>query len=356
MALCAHYVKRIARSPKWRVLILIYGSREYTNHCAVSQWWNRPLFRINYQLTQYYTAINFPMLQYNAVATDRTRLLVHPNLCRKRKNDESSPMLRVISYNIRNGNAPDGDNAWPQRRARVASLLALYQPDLIGLQEVLPAQLDDLMTQLPDFDWLGVGRDDGHHGGEHTLIGYRRTRLRVGQSNSFWLSPTPDVVGSIGWDACYPRIATWASLLDQETETTFLHLNTHFDHRGGQARLESARLLRRFLAAYPAPLPVIVTGDFNCTPAAPPYQLLTAGQKVDGPPLHDAMTTSTMPHHGPTATTNCSFANPLRDKIDYIFYYPSTGIQVLRHAVLADHWDGIYPSDHLPVLADIVIT
>lgn len=265
-------------------------------------------------------------------------------------------MLRVISYNIRNGNAPDGDNAWPQRRARVASLLTLYQPDLIGLQEVLPAQLDDLMAQLPDFDWLGVGRNDGQRTGEHTLIGYRRTRLCVVQSNSFWLSPTPDVVGSVGWDATYPRIATWASLLDQTTGQTFLHLNTHFDHQGALARLESARLLRRFLAARPPTLPVFITGDFNCTPDAPPYQLLTAGQEVEGPQLYDAMTNSAMPHHGPTATTNCRFANPLRDKIDYIFYHPPAQIQVLRHAVLADHWDGIYPSDHLPVLADLLIT
>jgi endonuclease/exonuclease/phosphatase family metal-dependent hydrolase len=265
-------------------------------------------------------------------------------------------MLRVISYNIRNGNAPDGDNAWPRRSARVVSLLTLYQPDLIGLQEVLPAQLDDLMTQLPDFNWLGVGRDDGQRAGEHTLIGYRRARLCLVQSNSFWLSPTPDVVGSVGWDATYPRIATWARLFDQTSGQTFLHLNTHFDHRGSLARLESARLLRRFLASYPATLPVIITGDFNCTTAAPPYELLTSAYAGEGPQLYDAMTTSAVPHHGPTATTNCSFANPLRDKIDYIFYHPPTSVQVLRHAVLADHWDGLYPSDHLPVLADLVLT
>ena len=264
-------------------------------------------------------------------------------------------MLRVISYNIRNGNAPDGDNAWPQRKARVVSLLTLYQPDLIGLQEVLPAQLDDLMPQLPDFDWLGVGRNDGKRTGEHTLIGYRRARLCLVQSNSFWLSPTPDVVGSVGWDATYPRIATWANFVDQTSGAAFLHLNTHFDHRGSQARLESARLLRRFLATIPAALPVIVTGDFNCTADDLPYHALTIDPLINGPQLSDAMMMSITPHHGPTATTNSSFVNPLRGKIDYIFCYPTTRLQVVRHAVLADHWDGVYPSDHLPVLADIVI-
>lgn len=263
-------------------------------------------------------------------------------------------MLRVISYNIRNGNAPDGDNRWPQRKTRVVNLFMRYQPDLIGLQEVLPTQLADLMTQLPDFDWLGVGRDDGHHGGEHTLIGYRRRRLSSMQSDSFWLSPTPDRVGSIGWDASYPRIATWASLLDQETGTAFLHLNTHFDHRGAQARLESAHLLRRFLATPPAALPVIVTGDFNCTADTPPYYALTTDPLIDGPHLSDAMIISAVPHHGPVATTNSNFSNPLRDKIDYIFCHPCARVQVLRHAVLTDQWDGVYPSDHLPVLADIM--
>ncbi len=264
-------------------------------------------------------------------------------------------MLRVISYNIRNSNAPDGDNGWPQRKTRVASLLNLYQPDLIGLQEVLSDQLDDLLICLPEFDWLGVGRNDGKRGGEHTVIFYRSTRFTPVQSDSFWLSPTPNRVGSVGWDATYPRIATWASFVDQTSGATFLHLNTHFDHRGSQARLESARLLRRFLATTPATLPVIVTGDFNCSADTLPYQALTIDPRINGPLLSDAMRMSMAPHHGPTATTNSSFVNPLRGKIDYIFCHPGVCVQVLRHAVLADHWDGVYPSDHLPVLADIVI-
>lgn len=265
-------------------------------------------------------------------------------------------MLRVLSYNIRHGKAPDGDYAWPYRKARVASLLNLYQPDLIGLQEVLPAQLDDLCARLPDYQWIGVGRDDGQRAGEHTVIFYRQARLTPRQSDSFWLSPTPAVSGSVGWDAAYPRIVTWASFQDQATGHTFLHLNTHFDHRGAQARLESARLLRRFLATIPPALPVIVTGDFNCTPASLPYHALTLAAMPDGPLLADAMIISAAPHHGPTATTNSNFVNPLRHKIDYIFCHPAPQVQVLRHAILADHWDGVYPSDHLPVLADIEVS
>jgi len=265
-------------------------------------------------------------------------------------------MLRLLSYNIRNGKAPDGGNAWPYRKERVVSLLTLYQPDLIGLQEVLPAQLDDLCARLSTYQWIGVGRDDGQHAGEHTVIFYRQARLSPRQSDSFWLSPTPAVSGSVGWDAAYPRIVTWASFQDQATGTSFLHLNTHFDHRGAQARLESARLLRRFLAKIPPALPVLVTGDFNCTPDSLPYHALTLNAANDGPPLCDAMSISATPHHGPTATTNSEFANPLRHKIDYIFCHPAPQVQVLRHAILADHWDGVYPSDHLPVLADVEVS
>ncbi len=264
-------------------------------------------------------------------------------------------MLRLISYNIRNSNAPDGTNSWPYRKERVASLLTLYQPDLIGLQEVLSDQLTDLTARLPNFTCIGVGRNDGQRTGEHALIFYHQARLEPTASGTFWLSPTPEVAGSMGWDARYPRIATWATFIDKSTGVPFRHLNTHFDHRGHQARLESARLLRRFLATDPNGTPTVITGDFNCPPDALPYQALTADDQTDGPPLADVMRCSTSPHHGPTVTTNSSFVEPLRHKIDYIFCYPAARVRVLRHAILADHWDGIYPSDHLPVLADVMI-
>lgn len=264
-------------------------------------------------------------------------------------------MLRVISYNIRNSKAPDGEQGWQYRKDRVAGLLTLYQPDLIGLQEVLSDQLADLTARLPAFTPLGVGRDDGNRSGEHALIFYRHARLKAVANGTFWLSPTPDVAGSIGWDASYPRLVTWAIFVDQRSGATIRQLNTHFDHRGHQARLESAHLLRRFLANDPNSVPTIITGDFNCTTDTQPYHALTSGCQSDGAPLCDAMAISNAPHHGPTATTNSSFCNPLRHKIDYIFCYPPESIQILRHAVLADHWDGIYPSDHLPVLADIAL-
>jgi len=272
-------------------------------------------------------------------------------------------MLRVLSYNIRYNNPADGANAWPRRRDRVASVLHLYHPDLIGLQEVLHDQLVYLASRLPMYGWVGVGRDDGDTRGEYTVIFYRRARLDLVRSGTFWLSQTPDVPGRMGWDADCVRIVTWAEFVDKETGAPCVHANTHFDHRGKRARVESARLLRAFLAARPTAMPAIVTGDFNCTEQSETYRTLTEATAADGLPLRDAMHIAQAPHHGPSGSLNTQFAEPLREKIDYIFVWPQVEeeceekrkIQVQRHAILADHWDGCYPSDHLPVLADLRI-
>lgn len=271
-------------------------------------------------------------------------------------------MLRVISYNIRYNNVHDGENAWPYRKERVAELLRRHLPDLIGLQEVKKDQLDDLILQLPDFGWIGIGRDDGKIKGEFAAIFYRRARLSMVDSGSIWLSETPHIIGSVGWDASMARIATWAEFAHREQESQqpnrFLHVNTHFDHRGQTAQFESARLLRRFLAAREYSLPSIVTGDFNCIETSLPYDALTAPDKSSTRPLLDAMYCTTTHHQGPLETFNTNFTNPLQAKIDYIFVQPmqqkEAALQVHSHAILNDNQAGCYPSDHLPVMADIL--
>ncbi|MEZ4661710.1 MAG: endonuclease/exonuclease/phosphatase family protein [Caldilineaceae bacterium] len=268
-------------------------------------------------------------------------------------------MLRIISYNIRYHNPNDGANAWPHRQARVIELLNRYQPDLIGLQEVRKEPLDDLMAGLPDFGWVGVGRDDGQEAGEFAAIFYRKSRLQLAQSGTFWLSEAPAQVGSIGWDASLPRIATWAEFVDAQSAARFLHLNTHFDHRGMTAQVESAHLLRRFSAERVPALPTVMTGDFNCVEGSAPYVALTAPDG-NGSPLRDAMHITQTPHEGPTGTFNGDFADPLYEKIDFVFVWkPPTdavpAVQVQRHAILADQENGRYPSDHLPVLAEVVL-
>lgn len=264
-------------------------------------------------------------------------------------------MLRLLSYNVRYDTPIDGDHAWSQRREQVAALLTRYQPDLFGLQEVRHSQLQDLLARLPDYDWLGAGREDGICAGEYVPIFYRRDRFDLIDGATFWLSEAPATPGSRGWDAAHPRIMTWARLLDKATGVTLLHLNTHFDHRGEGARLESAHLLRSFTEQQEAGLPVLITGDFNCTSAASPYLVLTKHEPGQTPLLLDAMVVSASPHEGPTATTNSRFSEPLGSKIDYIFYRPMPSVRVLRHLILTDQWGGYYPSDHLPVLVDFSI-
>ncbi|MEM7031461.1 MAG: endonuclease/exonuclease/phosphatase family protein [Chloroflexota bacterium] len=261
-------------------------------------------------------------------------------------------MTRIISYNIRYNNPADGDQAWPHRKDRVASLLQLYQPEIIGLQEVLNDQLAYLIEALPEFEYVGVGRDDGQTKGEYAPIFYRRDQFALSDSGTFWLSETPDQAGSFGWDAACVRIATWAILTEKSTQKQFLHLNTHFDHRGQQAQIRSAELILKFLSQQQSIGRIIVTGDFNCVADSESYTYLTGVDQPDKLTLIDAMLHSQTRHHGPTGTLNTNFTNPIRDKIDFIFVWPANKIQVHRHAILADHWDGVYSSDHLPVLVD----
>jgi endonuclease/exonuclease/phosphatase family metal-dependent hydrolase len=265
--------------------------------------------------------------------------------------DDTNHFLRVMTFNIRLNTSHDGPNAWPYRKDLAASMLHLHHPDIVGLQEALPEQMDDLATRLPDFAWVGVGRDDGARKGEFAAIFYRRARLTLLEQGTFWLSKTPDVPGSLGWDACCIRIVTWAQLVDVATGAVFFLYNTHFDQAGAIARRESARRLLKDIHQRAGTTPVIVVGDLNCTEVATPYRWLTGGLSTSPLRLYDAKTQSAMPHHGPSGTFH-AFTGALRDRIDYIFV--SENLRVLRHATLADYWDGgRYPSDHMPVVADV---
>ncbi|MEM7530879.1 MAG: endonuclease/exonuclease/phosphatase family protein [Chloroflexota bacterium] len=272
--------------------------------------------------------------------------------------------LRICSYNIRcnlqsNGVFVDGENQWAFRKDRVASVLNLYAPDLIGLQEVLVEQLHDLEKRLPDFGWTGVGRDDGVESGEFSPIFYRRSVLNLLNSGTFWLSETPNIAGSMGWDAACVRIATWACFQHQPSGKVFYHLNTHLDHRGAVARAEGVKLLQKQLVDIAEDTPAIISGDFNCVEKDNPYQLLTNTKQNNSTLWQDTKYVSIAAHHGPSGTFNTRFADPIQGKIDYIFLYQSSkiqpSIQVQQHAILADNWDGRYPSDHLPVFVRLLL-
>jgi endonuclease/exonuclease/phosphatase family metal-dependent hydrolase len=286
--------------------------------------------------------------------------------------------LRVMTFNIRFDNPRDGANAWPLRKDKVASMVRLYAADIVGMQEALRNQIDELAKSLTTHNWVGVGRNDGKDAGEFTPIFYRRDRLELLDKNTFWLSDTPDKVGSRAWDAALPRIVTWTKFKDKRTEREFFVFNTHFDHQGRVARLNSAKLLRAKAAEIAGDLPALAIGDFNCTPDSAPYKWMigaptesvspeSGGAKspvevkapaeikpadANAPPaLVDAASISKHPLHGPTTTWNGFQQLAPGRKLDHIFLRGP--IVVEQHAVLADHWDGLWPSDHLPVLAEI---
>jgi endonuclease/exonuclease/phosphatase family metal-dependent hydrolase len=268
---------------------------------------------------------------------------------------DSSP-LRVMSYNIRFNNPADGVNAWPHRKEHVAELIRQrYEVDLAGLQEVLKGQLDDLLRLMPGFACVGVGRDDGREAGEYSPIFYRTDRLELLDQGTFWLSETPSVPGSKSWDSALTRIVTWARFRDRQEDFRFYHFNSHFDHRGEQARIESSRLLLSKIASIAAGNPVVVTADLNAQEKFLAYRILVQATEESGGGkalLKDARYVSRSPHQGPTASFNDwqKHGEP-ETRIDYILV--TEHFLVEEHHILTDQFDGRYPSDHLPVLAVI---
>ena len=258
--------------------------------------------------------------------------------------------LRVMTFNLRLDVASDGPNAWPYRRDRVAGLIRFHEADVVGVQEALAHMLTELDARLPGFARVGVGRADGRAGGEFSAILYRTERLELLDSGTFWLSPTPEVPGSKGWDAAIERIATWGRFRDRRTGCTYFHLNTHFDHIGEQARQESAKLIRRRLATLSAGLPVLLTGDLNSDPTSGAYRVFTRDSIAGAvAPLRDAHDVSRDGHYGPESTWTAFREIEPGQRIDYVMV--SAGVPVLAHGVLTDRWDGRFPSDHMPVLA-----
>jgi endonuclease/exonuclease/phosphatase family metal-dependent hydrolase len=270
------------------------------------------------------------------------------------RGDGAGEPLRVMSFNIRYDNPADGEDAWPHRREKVASMVRFHRADVVGLQEALLLQVEDLRSALPGFAWVGVSRSPGRDD-EHCAVLYRRERFELVEQGTFWLSETPDERGSRGWDAALPRIVTWVRLRDLRGGAAFHLFNTHFDHRGEAARRESARLvLRRLVEVAGRGTPLVVVGDMNATPDSEPYRVLTATGGSDGPPLlRDAFFASQSPNHGPTSSWNGFRAIEPGRRIDYVLV--SAGIEVLQHGILSDTFDGRFPSDHLPVLAEIAI-
>ena len=255
--------------------------------------------------------------------------------------------LNVMTFNIRYDNADDLQNNWQYRKDFAARMIGFYNVDIVGTQEVLKNQLDDLLQRLPGYTSLGVGRIDGKEKGEYSAIFFQTQKFEVEKNGHFWLSQQPESIGSVGWDAACERIVTWAVFKEKKTGLRFAFFNTHFDHIGVVARKESALLLKKRVTEIAGTLPVILTGDLNVTPDAEAvYTLLADGQLADSRKLSKLSYGPSWSFHdfGRTALA-------ARRRIDYIFV--GKGIKVNRYASICETLDSTFLSDHNPVFAEI---
>jgi endonuclease/exonuclease/phosphatase family metal-dependent hydrolase len=254
--------------------------------------------------------------------------------------------VTAMSYNIRLDVKSDGENQWENRKHIVATQMNYYGADFIGMQEVLHHQLQYLRDSLEGYSSIGVGRDDGAEKGEYSCIFYREEKFELVEGSTFWLSPTPGKP-SKGWDAALNRVCTYGLFQHRGSDLRFWVFNTHFDHMGKQARLESAKLIvKKIQELNDAGLPVILMGDFNAKPDEAPAQYLH--EQMDNA-RHRADIV-----HGPPDTWNgFRFSEKPNGCIDYIFVSNNRKIKVEKFATITDSYDLKYPSDHFPVMATL---
>ncbi len=251
----------------------------------------------------------------------------------------------IISYNIRYDNNWDIENSWKIRRNKISQILVQYSPSIIGIQEGLLNQVQYIDSSLIDYDYVGVGRDDGKKKGEFCAIYFDTTRYVLLKNSTFWLSETPDTI-SVGWDAALERICTYGLFKDRITKEEFWVFNTHFDHIGVIAREKSSELiLKRINKINRQSLPVILMGDFNSIPNSPSVKEIITE-------LSDALQISLEKLQGPRGTFNGFNEDlPIEQRIDYIF---TNKLKVLSYTHINDRLDNNrHVSDHLPVMIKI---
>lgn len=263
--------------------------------------------------------------------------------------------VRVMSFNIRYGTANDGENRWDLRRDFVIDTIEAFDPDLLGTQETVLFQRQYLEEKLDGYEAWGVGREDGKEAGEQTTILYKTKRFERTDGGHFWLSETPEAAGSKSWDSSLPRIASWVKLKDRERPDAepLLFVNTHFDHRGVEARLQSAKLIREQIAKLGDGCQVVLTGDFNAGEGSPPYVALFGEDDGKASPVRDAYRLA----HPEKRDDEGSFSGFVAgakqgSRIDWIG--ASQNLAVESATIDRMERDGRTPSDHFPVTAVLV--
>lgn len=259
----------------------------------------------------------------------------------------NSQSLEVMTYNIRLDVAVDGKNAWPFRKDYLTSQIQFYEPDIFGVQEAKPNQVIDIANALPQYSYVGIGRD-GEGNGESSNIYYKKDRFILKETNTFWLSEMPDKI-SKGWDAAFNRVCTYALFNDITANKYIWVFNTHLDHIGEVARTKGIQLILAKIAELNTQnYPVIFMGDFNSEPNT--ERIIALKNQMD-----DSRTVSEEKPFGPSGTFNeFKFKKPVKELIDYIFISKNNTLKVQKYAILSDSKELKYPSDHLPVFVKLI--
>lgn len=255
----------------------------------------------------------------------------------------------VMSFNIRYGTAKDGENHWDKRKEFVAETIQQVNPDLLGTQECLGFQRDFLAKHLPGYQTHAAAREDGKEKGEMCAIFFRTDRFEKLDAGHFWLSETPEVPGSKSWDSSLPRMVSWVKLKDKKSTNSkpIVFINTHFDHRGPEARFESAKMIREKIGQF-ADADVILTGDFNADEGSKPYVAMFAN---DSPVVDTYRTAHPEKQANEGTFSGFDVKNTSGARIDWIG--AGHGWNVVEAKILTIHRDGNTPSDHLPITAKL---
>lgn len=261
----------------------------------------------------------------------------------------SGQTLNLMTYNVRLDVAVDGVNRWDNRKEVFVSQIKFYEPDILGIQESLPNQVNYLDTALTNYKHIGIARE-GLKKGESSSIFYNANRLAVSKQNTFWLSETPGKI-SKGWDASYLRVCTYALFVDKKTGKQFWVFNTHLDNNGIMARAKGVELILQTIdSVNTKKLPVFLMGDFNSTPET---DVIVHLRKK----MNDSRKVTVAKPFGPAGTfNNFEFNKPVTMLIDYIFTSKIPSVTVNKYAVLSDSYGLKYPSDHLPVFVQIKLS
>lgn len=296
------------------------------------------------------------LLGLSATSCNRARALGPPKATPI--SEDGSLDLKLMTFNIRLETDQDTDSrSWNQRVAGAVRVIREAQPAVIGVQEALHGQAADLWASLPDYEFFGVGRDDGKTDGEYSGIFYQRDRFDADPSDcgTFWLSDTPETPGSKTWGNEIPRVAAWIKLADRASHRSFYVFNTHWDHRNQPSREKAAKLIAsRIDDRKDASLPVVLLGDFNAVETNPGVSYLTGNQvKVDGSNVtwrNGLVDTFQTLHPNAAARTTLHFWSADKSgtrKIDHIL--ASKGVKVLAAGI----HDQPMVSDHFPVTASV---